>query len=146
MYDLKEAAELLGLSPRQVRRRIEETRPLIAPYLRRGAQNRIILTSDAIQILRAIEDRRKAGRTLAEAMQEIADSIRANASGDLRPDRPLDPPENAANEVLVKELRERIAFLEAEVARLWSLVSDLKQTLALPAPAQRRAWWRFWAR
>jgi len=146
MYDLKEAAGLLGLSPRQVRRRVEETKPLIAPYLRRGEKNRIILTSNAIQLLRAIEDRRKAGKTLAEAMQEIADSIRANASGDLREDRPLDPPGNAANEALIKELRERVAFLEAEIARLWGLVSDLKNTLALPAPAQRRPWWRFWAK
>jgi DNA-binding transcriptional MerR regulator len=144
MYNLKEAAQLLGLTPRQVRRRIEETRPLLAPYLRRGPQNRIILTSDAIQLLRAIEDRRKAGRTLAEALQEVADSMRAKDSGDLREVGPLDPPESKANEVLIKELRERIAFLEAEVARLWGLVSDLKQTLALPAPAQRRPWWRFW--
>ena len=146
MYDLKEAAELLGLTPRQARRRVEETKPLIAPYLRRGEKNRIILTSNAIQLLRAIEDRRKAGKTLAEAMQEVADSIRANASGDLRPDRPLDPPESAANEALIKELRERIAFLEAEVARLWGLVGDLKQTLALPAPAPRRLWWKFWGK
>jgi DNA-binding transcriptional MerR regulator len=144
MYDIREAAGLLGLSPRQVRRRIEETRPLLAPYLRRGPQNRIILTSDAIQLLRAIEDRRKEGKTLAEAMEEVAESIKEKASGDLRPDRPLDPPESAANEVLIKELRERITFLEAEVARLWGLVSDLKQTLALPAPAQRRPWWKFW--
>jgi DNA-binding transcriptional MerR regulator len=144
MYDLKEAAGLLGLSPRQVRRRVEETRPLIAPYLRRAEKNRLILTSDAIQILRAIEDRRKAGKTLAEAMEEVAESMKEKASGDLRPDRPLDPPESAANDALIKELRERIAFLEAEVARLWGLVSDLKQTLALPAPAQRRPWWRFW--
>jgi len=144
MYDLKEAAGLLGLSPRQVRRRVEETKLLIAPYLRRGEKNRILLTSDAIQLLRAIEDRRKAGKTLTEALQEIADSIRANASGDLREDRPLDPPGNAANEVLIKELRERIAFLEAEVARLWGLVGDLKQTLALPAPVPRRPWWKFW--
>jgi uncharacterized small protein (DUF1192 family) len=146
MYDIREAAGLLGLSPRQVRRRIEETRPLLAPYLRRGPQNRIILTSDAIQLLRAIEDRRKAGKTVAEAMEEIAGSMQAKASGDLREDRPLDPPGNAANEVLIKELRERIAFLEAEVARLWALVGDLKQTLALPAPAQRKPWWKFWSR
>jgi uncharacterized small protein (DUF1192 family) len=146
MYDIREAAGLLGLSPRQVRRRIEETRPLLAPYLRRGPQNRIILTSDAIQLLRAIEDRRKAGKTLAEAMQEVAEGMQAEASGDLREDRPLDPPGNAANEVLIKELRERITFLESEVARLWGLVADLKQTLALPAPAQRRPWWKFWSK
>jgi DNA-binding transcriptional MerR regulator len=144
MYDLKGAAELLGLTPRQVRRRVEETKLLVAPYLRRGEKNRLILTSDAIQILRAIEDRRKAGKTLAEAMEEVAESMKEKASGDLRPDRPLDPPESAANDALIKELRERIAFLEAEVARLWGLVSDLKQTLALPAPAPRRPWWRFW--
>jgi DNA-binding transcriptional MerR regulator len=146
MYDLKEAAQLLGLTPRQVRRRVEETKPLIAPYLRRGEKNRIILTSDAIQLLRAIEDRRKAGKTLSEAMEEIADSMRTKGSGDLREDRAIDPPESAANEVLIKELRDRITFLEAEVARLWGLVADLKQTLAIPAPAPRRPWWRFWGK
>jgi DNA-binding transcriptional MerR regulator len=146
MYDLKEAADLLGLSPRQVRRRIEETKPLLSPYLRRGEKNKLLLTSDAIQLLRAIEDRRKAGKTLSEAMEEIADSMRTKSSGDLREDRPLDPPGNAANEVLIKELRDRITFLEAEVARLWALVGDLKQTLALPAPAQRKPWWRFWGK
>jgi hypothetical protein len=72
--------------------------------------------------------------------------MRTKSSGDLREDRPLDPPGNAANEVLIKELRDRITFLEAEVARLWALVGDLKQTLALPAPAQRKPWWRFWGK
>jgi DNA-binding transcriptional MerR regulator len=146
MYDIREAAGLLGLSPRQVRRRIEETRPLLSPYLRRGEKNKLLLTSDAIHLLRAMEDRRKAGKTLAEAMQEVAEGMQAEASGDLREDRPLDPPGNAPNEALIKELRERVAFLEAEVARLWGLVSDLKNTLALPAPAQRRPWWRFWTK
>jgi DNA-binding transcriptional MerR regulator len=146
MYNLKEAAQLLGLTPRQVRRRVEESRPLIAPYLRRAEKNRLILTSDAIQILRAIEDRRKAGKTLAEAMEEVAEGMRAKASGNLREVGPLDPPESKANEVLIKELRDRITFLEAEVARLWGLVGDLKQTLALPAPAPRKPWWKFWGK
>jgi predicted RNase H-like HicB family nuclease len=146
MYDLKEAAGLLGLSPRQVRRRVDEARPLIAPYLRRGNKNKILLTSSAIQILRALEDCRKQGKTIEEALREVSQGIRENAIGDLREDRPSAPPGNAANEVLIKELRDRITFLEAEVARLWALVGDLKNTLALPAPAPRRPWWRFWGK
>jgi predicted RNase H-like HicB family nuclease len=144
MYDIREAAGLLGLSPRQVRRRVDEARPLIAPYLRRGNKNKILLTSSAIQILRALEDCRKQGKTIEEALREVSQGIRENAIGDLREDRPSAPPESATNEVLIKELRERITFLEAEVARLWGLVADLKQSLALPAPAPRRPWWKFW--
>jgi len=147
MLTLEEAAQTLGLSPRQLRRRIEATRPLLAPYMRRGDKNRILLDYAAVEILRHVEDARARGKTLREALSEVAESLRGNHGGEHGLAEGKTAGETSAKSdslmLLIEELRERVKYLEEENRRLWSLVQDLQQRLpALPPP--RRPWWAFW--
>ena len=143
MQTLYEASKTLGVTPRQLRRRLEAAAPLLAPYIRRGDKNRLLLDHGAIEMLRAIEDRRAEGYTLEEAIRWVAESM----GGEHRGHRGEDKEQTGVNtlakdgyelNLLIDELRDRIRFLEEENRRLWGLVGDLKDQLALPAPRVRR--------
>jgi len=156
MLTLEQAAKTLGMTPRQLRRRLEATAPLLSPYMGRGDKNRLLLDYGAIKILQEIEARRANGRTLREAIELVAVELRGKQRGELRQDSGQTgselPQGNGngadATALLIEELRNRIRFLEEENRRLWGLVEDLKEQLALPKPkpARRRRWWTFWKR
>jgi len=155
MLTLEQAAKTLGMTPRQLRRRLEATAPLLSPYMGRGDKNRLLLDYGAIKILQEIEARRANGRTLREAIELVAVELRGKQRGELRQDSGQTggelPQGNGngadATALLIEELRNRIRFLEEENRRLWGLVEDLKEQLALPKPKPaRRRWWTFWRR
>jgi len=138
MLTIEQAANAVGLSTRQLRRRIEATSPLLAPHIRRGEKNRLLLDQGAVEILRAIEDRRASGATLSDASEWVAISIAGKQGGEQGNDQreTAGSTTRVSNEApLVDELRSRIRYLEQENQRLWNLVDDLK---ALPAPRSRR--------
>jgi len=148
MVTIEEAAKHLGLTPRQVYRRVSTVRPLLAPYIRRGANGALLLDGSALEILRRAEDLRKAGLTVAEAVARIAEEMGGNGRGE--PGQATgEPPESSPWELLLREKDARIEELQAQVERLaeenrWlrEQVGEL-QRLALPAPKRRR-WWAFW--
>jgi len=154
MLTLQQAAKTLGMTPRQLRRRLEATAPLLAPYLGRGEKNRLLLDYGAIKILQEIEARRANGCTLREAIELVAVELQGKQGGELGQDsgqtggelnRHNGDGHLDASALLIKELRDRIRFLEEENRRLWGLVEDLKGQLALPRPApSRRRWWWPW--
>jgi DNA-binding transcriptional MerR regulator len=135
MMGIEEAAKVLGLSDRQLRRRIEATEPLIAPYLRRGEKNRLLLDQGAVEILRAIEDRRATGRTLADARTFVAVSVRGEHGSEAGRASGQTPATSSGE---VAALRELIDELRNERDH-WRELAQSR--LALPAP--RRPWWRF---
>jgi len=156
MLTLEQAAKTLGMTPRQLRRRLEATAPLLAPYLGRGEKNKLLLDYGAIKILQEIEARRANGRTLREAIELVAVELRGKQRGELGQDSGQTEGElhrNNGNDrtdattLLIEELRNRIRFLEEENRRLWGLVEDLKEQLALPRPRpsskSREGWARF---
>ena len=131
------------MTPRQLRRRLEAAAPLLAPYIRRGDKNRLLLDQGAVEMLRAIEDRRANGYTLEEAISWVAGSMRGEQTGNRREDKEQTGANTPARDghatnLLVDELKDRIRFLEEENRRLWGLVGDLKDQLALPPPRARR--------
>jgi len=151
MLTLEQAAKTLGMTPRQLRRRIEATSPLLAPHMERGDKNRILLDYGAVKILQDVEARRANGATLKEAIAEVADSLRGNQRGELGQANGQSGGEVLRGNgddpwhMLIIELRDRVRSLEEENARLWTLVDDLKTQLALPPP--RRRWWPWpWSR
>jgi DNA-binding transcriptional MerR regulator len=151
MLTLEEAAKTLGISRRQLRRRIEAARPVLAPYLRRGDKNRLMLDFGAIEILRQLQDAQARGRTIREALAEIQESLRGNHSGQPGPDGGQAPGQSAAASdamaVLIEELRARIRYLEDENRWLRNMLENFQQSLpALSAPAPRKPWWRFWTK
>jgi len=144
MITMEEAAKSVGLSDRQLRRRIEVCRPLLAPYIRRGDKNRVLLDHGAVQILRAVEDRRAMGATLEEATAYVADSI----SGEQRSEQELASGqtrgEDSSWKIVIEGKDERIADLKERVAFLEARVEYL-EPLALPKPTPRR-WFRLFRR
>ena len=136
-----QASEALGLSPRQLRRRLDATRPLLASYIRRGEKNRLLLDGSAIELLRAIEDRRANGYTIEQALSAVADSIGGNNAGKQEPTTG----QLAGNEDLLRQLIDekdaRIHALESEVAFLRRRVEELTP-LALPRRRSWFAWFR----
>ena len=143
MMGIDEAAKTLGLSERQLRRRLEATAPLVAPYVRRGPKNSLQLDQSVIEILRAVEDRRASGATLADARDWVAVSLR----GDQRktPGQTASHSDPTASEwavsALIEEKDRTIRRLETENERLRGEVDRLLP-LALPAP-RRWPWSRF---
>ena len=140
MITIEEAAKAVGLSARQLRRRIEVCRPLLAPYLRRGDKNRLLLDNGAVQVVRAIEDRRAMGATLEESMAYVADSIGGEQGSEQEPtirQAEAKPSElvqalqlvidNQAREL--EDTRKHIEHLQNQVDKLMSL--------ALPRPRRR---------
>ena len=141
MITVEQASQVLGLSPRQWRRRLDATRPLLARYVQRGEKNRLLLDGSAIEILRAIEDRRANGYTIEQAMSAVADGIGGNKADKQEPTTG----KRAGNEELLTRLIEekdaRIYGLESEVAFLCRRVEQLTP-LALPRRRGLFAWIR----
>jgi hypothetical protein len=137
---MEQTARAVGLSPRQLRRRIEATGPLLAPHVRRGEKNRLLLAPGAVEILRAVEDRRSQGATLEEARDWVAVSMRGEeGSGQGRGRERTggavsgESGETAILRELVEEKERTIRRLEEDNARLQARVDQLIP-LALPRP------------
>ena len=133
MIGIEQAAKALGLSERQVYRRISAVRPVLSGYLRRGENNSLLLDGSAIEILRAVEDYRKTGDTVDQAMERVLDSINGKPSGNGGKPKENGPELSepwklliAAKEETIRMLREENVHLRGEVDRLLPL--------ALPAP------------
>jgi len=136
MFTLEEAARAVGLSERQLRRRVEATGPLLAPFMRRGDKNRLLLDQGAVEILRDVEARRASGATLQDARAWVAVSVRGehgSEAGQASGQAPATSSgEVAALRELIAELRDERDRLRAEVDRLLPL--------ALPVPRRRLPW------
>lgn len=133
MTGIEQAAKALGLTERQVYRRISDARPVLSDHIRKGENNKLLLDGSAIAILRSVEDYRKAGHTVSQSVERIRDSISGN-----QPETTRKPAGNApeiaepwqlviaAKDEMISAQREEIAHLRGEVERLLPL--------ALPAP------------
>jgi len=141
MLTIEQASNALGLSARQLRRRLEATRPLLASYVRRGEKNRLLLDGSAIEILRAIEDRRSSGYTVEQAMAVVADSMKANEADKREPANGQRAGSVDPLRELIEEKDKRIHALESEIAFLRRRVEELTP-LALPRPR----WWELFRR
>ena len=161
MIGIDQAASALGLTPRQVYRRIAAARPVLSGYLKRGENNALLLDGSAIEILRAIEDYRKSGLTLTEAVERILEEVGGNHRETLKEnagkdahgevERSLD-----AWRMLIAEKEKRISDLEKTISLLetdrdhWrDLALDYKRQLAPPRgmdPSTKKGkkrWWFF---
>jgi hypothetical protein len=155
---IEKAAGVLGLSTRQVYRRISAARPVVSPYLRRGENNALLLDGSAIEILRAIEDYRKTGITVEEAVELIAGEV-GGKHQETHKGNGGKPSENGGSgindlsepwKLLIAEKDCRISDLEGNVIRLekdrdhWrELADDYRRQLAPPPQkVTQKAGWR----
>ena len=116
-YTLEELQTILGLrSIPAVRQRVNLIRNVLEErmWLRRGANNEILITHDGLEILRHMEDLRRKGLTLRQAAQRVLDEL---GYGQERP---------PANDV--KELKARLERLESKLAELEGLCAALERS------------------
>ena len=154
MIGIDQAASVLGLTPRQVYRRISAARPVLSEYLRRGENNALLLDGSAIEILRAIEDYRKTGLTVTEAVGRILEEISGKqektskenvekgesveGNGAAEPWRML----MAEKDKRISDLEKTISMLEKDRDHWRDLALDYQRQLAPPRDvAKGRHWW-----
>ena len=140
MLTMEQAAAAVGVSPRQLRRRVEATRPLLAPFIRRGEKNRVLFDQGAVEILRAVEDRRASGATLEDARAWVAVSVRGEQGseqgrGRERTGDPETPRSGAPSSSELSIMQDVIEDLRRDRDAWRNLALRLQdQVLALPAP------------
>jgi len=140
MATIREVAQALGLSERAVRLRIDALDGVLDAYLRRGRNNELVFTGEAIAILRRLEELRQ---TEAIPIRQAAARIREELGGN-----GVEPPRqtlsNPSAEALAREnalLREMVEELRKDRDHWRQLALSLQA--ALPAPRRRR-WWGWW--
>jgi hypothetical protein len=76
MLKIKEIADHLGLSKSQARRRVKVVKDLVSEdSISRGDYNEILVKQDAFEILKQLEEYRKAGHTTKKAKEKIREDI-----------------------------------------------------------------------
>lgn len=76
MLKIKEIADHLGLSKSQTRRRIKAIKDLVnEDSISRGDYNEILIKQDAFEILKRLEEYRKAGNTTRGAKRKIKEDL-----------------------------------------------------------------------
>jgi hypothetical protein len=115
MLTLEAVKDRLGLdSVRQVRHRIDTARQLLAPYLKHGKNNQLLVDSNAIVILDRLRQLESRGQTLEQAVQEIQTETQGNGNG---------KPSSTTGEL---EVNHEGKIAGVENVRLKEQVSDLR--------------------
>jgi len=84
MYGIKELAEVLGLSEKQVRRRLSLILPHLDGHCRKGPRGKILVDERGLEILREMVSRERAGSSLQEAAKSVMkfpDIVDTNGNG-----------------------------------------------------------------
>jgi len=141
MATIREVARSLGLSERAVRLRIDALDGVLDAYLRRGRNNELVFTGEAIAILRRLENLRQGeGIPIRQAAARIREELEGNSVKQLR-----QTSSNLSAEALAREnalLREMVEELRRDRDHWRELALSLQA--ALPAPRRRRwFWWPF---
>lgn len=153
MLKIKEIADHLGLSKSQTRRRIEVIKDLVSEdSISRGDYNEILVKQDAFEILKQLEEYRKAGNTTKEAKNKIRKELGNEGNGKTHQPHQTDPVkhrephqldthqphqtgvnlekrESNQLERLLKEKDERIKELQRDKKRLQEKNDTLEQRL-----------------
>lgn len=121
MLEIDEVAEAVGLSVPQTRRRIDALDELLDGHLKRGANNRLLLDSSALEIIRRVEDQRKSGKSI----QDSVEVIRAEMESSTEEEEAVKDPETDGNQAENTKLE----TLKAENNQLKERVKDSKEHL-----------------
>lgn len=139
MYTLSEVVGLLGLSTiNQVRNRIEAIRDVLAPHLRRGPNNQLLLTEQGLSLLRDLQSLCETGHTMTEAANVIRFKYLQDGTSN-----------TADNDKTVENREKQEGGWEALVEHLAGEVRDLaSRVAAVEARLQRLerqpTWWEAW--
>lgn len=140
MQTIQEVAKALGLSTRAVYRRIDAFNGKLDQYLTRGINNEILFNSNALALLRRLEDLRTAeGIPIRQAVNRIATELDGNSA---RPVREGDG--KPIVEQLEHRLQDKDRLIEQLQGEVLFLRGQVTQLTPLALPRSRR--WVFWKR
>ena len=148
------------MSDQQIYRRLNAAQKLLNGHIKRGAKNAILLTEGGFKILENIIELEKQGQTLANAVQEVENSLRKSAPPDIRSDR-LEEQTEKHDELRKREIAsliEQIGYLKGqldlreellrecrqELTQLRRENEELKRKVAIVEYKEHKRWWQFW--
>ena len=150
MLKIKEIADHLGLSKSQARRRVKAVKGLVSKdSISRGDYNEILVKQDAFEILKQLEEYRKAGNTTKEAKEKIKKDLNNGANSKTSEPPQTDPTKHRESnqldthqprqtdlglvkeqyEKILAEKDERIRELQRDKQRLQEKNDTLEQRL-----------------
>jgi hypothetical protein len=141
MYTIASLRKALGLSTtNQVRNRIESIRDVLAPHMRRGPNNQILISDEGLALLKRLQELYDSGLRIGEASDVL--KYNANDKAILPLPVSLDSALNRttqadATQRLVRSLQDEIAFLRNRIA---FLEGELLRS-AGDQPADDVPWW-----
>ena len=148
------------MSDQQIYRRLNAAQKLLNGHIKRGAKNAILLTEGGFKILENIIELEKQGQTLANAVQEVENSLRKSASPDVGSDR-LEEQTERHDELRkrgIASLIEQIGYLKGqldlreellrecrqELTQLRLENEELKRKVAIVEYKEDKRWWQLW--
>ncbi len=140
MLDISDLANTLGLSKSQVRRRLTALDGLIDNHIKRGRNQKLLVNSSGLELLKQLEAHRKEGLTTKDAVKEIKTEL-GKTDGDNH--------HQASEEKRL--LKKQITQLQSEVEYLRNQLDRKDQQIhhLLPGSTDskgilRRIWTRVW--
>jgi len=134
MLTIKDLADSLGLSTSQVRRRLSALNGLIDNHMKRGQNQKILVDSSGLELLKRLETLREGGLSTGQAVGAIEDEL---GEGDGEKQR-----EPSGREEL---LREQIEQLQSENQYLREKLDQKEDQIQHLLPGKRKSpISRFW--
>lgn len=138
MLKIKEIADHLGLSKSQARRRIKAIKDIVGEdSLSRGDYNEILVKQDAFEVLKQLEEYRKAGNTTREAKKKIKEDLSNGVDSESGEPHQTDPikqrepnqlnPHQTGVEAVKREKEQLERLIEEKDQRIRELQRDKKR-------------------
>lgn len=142
MHTISSLRKTLGLATtNQVRNRIDSIRDVLAPNLRRGPNNQLLVSDEGVALLRQLQELYDSGLRMTEASEVIkAKSYSAGMSDVLVSpgSAPIRTTQQEGTQRLIRSLQDEIAFLRHRVAILEDRLSHETDSADNP---KREPWW-----
>lgn len=141
MYGINELRGILGLSEYQVRRRIDAASSILVSHLQRGENNRLLVDSEGLELLKRLVNYEKSGKSYREAVEQVSDEIQSERDKKVG----TSTPQTALIEQLLARIEDKdreVERLQEEVGWLRNEVERLQDMLNRQLPGKVSPWWR----
>jgi len=147
LYEPKEAARVLGVSPATLRRLAVLVEEVLHPLPRDAGGGRLWPEGVLGLLAEARRQAKAEGIPLREALLRAKEALGEGGASPLPPSVPLQTSTQEEALALLRALLERLERVEGELSALRAENAALRESLkALEAPRPRRPWWAFWRR
>ena len=143
MLSVKELTDALGLSDSAVRRRINALSGVIDDHIKRGKKSKLLVDSSGLELLRRLEDLRKQGKTINEAVGIITEETGESEVSE--PTETLPKPtgnqrEDTGREELLREqidqLQDRVEYLKNQVEKKDKMMEEKEEQIRRLLPGK----------